>query len=189
MCCRPLKIYVSALILLLFLAFFSEDNSFAKGYSYDNLNRLTQVQYDSSATIKYTYDAMGNLLTVTRQGPHASPTPPQITSIVPGYQKATIYFSLSTPAGNALIASYTATCTANGEITRSSASSGSPITVQNLTIGIQYTCSVTATDSDGFNSEASAQVTVTPVASTTGDDFNLLLLLPAILKNASNEKN
>lgn len=32
-------------------------------YTYDKLNRLTQVQYDDGATIQYTYDAAGNRLT------------------------------------------------------------------------------------------------------------------------------
>ena len=32
-------------------------------YTYDNLNRLVQVQYDDGTTIQYTYDAAGNRLT------------------------------------------------------------------------------------------------------------------------------
>ena len=31
-------------------------------YTYDNLNRLTQVQYDDGTTIQYAYDAVGNRL-------------------------------------------------------------------------------------------------------------------------------
>ena len=31
-------------------------------YTYDNLNRLVQVQYDDGTTIQYAYDAMGNRL-------------------------------------------------------------------------------------------------------------------------------
>ena len=31
-------------------------------YTYDNLNRLIQVQYDNGTIIQYTYDAAGNRL-------------------------------------------------------------------------------------------------------------------------------
>ena len=31
-------------------------------YTYDNLNRLVQVQYDDGTTIQYSYDAVGNRL-------------------------------------------------------------------------------------------------------------------------------
>jgi YD repeat-containing protein len=31
-------------------------------YTYDNLNRLVQVQYDDGTTIQYAYDAVGNRL-------------------------------------------------------------------------------------------------------------------------------
>ena len=32
-------------------------------YTYDNLNRLIQVQYEDGTTIQYTYDPAGNRLT------------------------------------------------------------------------------------------------------------------------------
>ena len=46
-------------------------------YTYDNLNRLIQVQYEDGTTIQYTYDAAGNRLTkeVTAQG-SAAPAGP-----------------------------------------------------------------------------------------------------------------
>jgi YD repeat-containing protein len=46
-------------------------------YTYNNLNRLVQVQYDDGTTIQYTYDAAGNRLTkeVTALGA-ASPAKP-----------------------------------------------------------------------------------------------------------------
>jgi YD repeat-containing protein len=31
-------------------------------YTYDNLNRLVQVQYDDGTTVQYAYDAVGNRL-------------------------------------------------------------------------------------------------------------------------------
>jgi YD repeat-containing protein len=174
-------------MLSLFLGDFFANYSFAAKYSYDSRNRLTQVQYLSGATIQYSYDAMNNLLTVTTQGLHVPPTPPKIINILPGYQKATIYFSLSTPSNNAIIANYTATCSADGEITRTATGSGSPITVLALTINVQYTCKVTATDNAGYTSAASVTMTVTPITNTPDDDFDLLLWLPAILKASQNQ--
>lgn len=46
-------------------------------YTYDNLNRLVQVQYDDGTIIQYTYDAAGNRLTkkVAAQG-SAAPAGP-----------------------------------------------------------------------------------------------------------------
>ena len=39
--------------------------SHAVDYSYDSLNRLIQASYPTGQTIVYTYDAVGNLLSVT----------------------------------------------------------------------------------------------------------------------------
>ena len=36
--------------------------AFPTQYTYDNLNRLVQVQYDDGTTIQYAYDAAGNRL-------------------------------------------------------------------------------------------------------------------------------
>ena len=37
----------------------------ATQYIYDDLNRLTQVRYDSGKILNYSYDAAGNLLRIT----------------------------------------------------------------------------------------------------------------------------
>ena len=39
--------------------------SYAIDYTYDNLNRLIKASYPTGQTIVYTYDAVGNLLSVT----------------------------------------------------------------------------------------------------------------------------
>ena len=47
--------------LLYTLAFlFATVQTFAQTYTYDNMNRLTEVVYDNGATVSYTYDALGN---------------------------------------------------------------------------------------------------------------------------------
>ena len=47
-------------------------------YTYDNLNRLVQVQYDDGTTIQYSYDAVGNRLVKQVTAFHASsPSPAQ----------------------------------------------------------------------------------------------------------------
>lgn len=40
----------------------------ATQYTYDELNRLTQVRYDDGRSISYTYDAAGNMLSVVHAG-------------------------------------------------------------------------------------------------------------------------
>lgn len=44
-------------------------------YTYDNLNRLVQVQYEDGSAIQYAYDAVGNRLVkqVTAPTPPSSP--------------------------------------------------------------------------------------------------------------------
>ena len=41
-------------------------------YTYDNLDRLVQVQFDDGTTIQYTYDAVGNRLVKQVTAFHAS---------------------------------------------------------------------------------------------------------------------
>lgn len=45
-------------------------------YTYDNLNRLVQVQYDDGTIIQYTYDAAGNRLVKEVTPPPPPPPPP-----------------------------------------------------------------------------------------------------------------
>lgn len=55
------KIYL-LLRIFLFLIMTSPLMAATAQYTYDNLNRLIQVQYDDGTVIKYTYDAVGNRL-------------------------------------------------------------------------------------------------------------------------------
>jgi hypothetical protein len=105
------------------------------------------------------------------------PAPPTITSITVGNGSATIYFSPPSNTGGSTIASYSATCTASGQTTRKASGTASPITVKNLTGGVVYQCTLTATNSDGGTSAASAPLPVTPAPGRKSDMTPLLMLL------------
>ena len=105
------------------------------------------------------------------------PGPPTITSIKAGSGSATINFSAPGNTGGSPITSYTATCTATGQTTRTANSSASPLTVRNLTGGVAYQCSLTATNSGGLSSIASATVAVTATAKKNSLTPILMLLL------------
>lgn len=63
---------IISLILLLFSAFFFNSNSIAAVtdiiYQYDDLNRLTNIDYGNGVTVQYNYDEVGNFTTVVAQG-------------------------------------------------------------------------------------------------------------------------
>lgn len=104
------------------------------------------------------------------------PGAPTITSIGAGSGQATLYFAAPASSGSSPIAAYTATCTANGQATRSATGSASPLVVRGLTGGVHYTCSVSATNGEG-SSGASAAMAVTPAPARNGLLPVLMLLL------------
>ena len=57
------KNILKALLLFAVLLSISTQSAFAIIYSYDSLNRLTNVDYGNGSVISYTYDAAGNRLT------------------------------------------------------------------------------------------------------------------------------
>jgi hypothetical protein len=105
------------------------------------------------------------------------PGPPTITSITAGSGSATIHFSPPSNTGGSTIANYSATCTASGQTTRKASGTASPITVKNMTGGVVYQCTLTATHSDGGTSAASAPLPVTPAPGRKSDMTPLLMLL------------
>jgi hypothetical protein len=105
------------------------------------------------------------------------PGPPTITSIKAGSGSATINFSAPDNTGGSPITSYTATCTATGQTTRTATGIASPLTVRNLTGGVVYQCSLTATNGGGFSSVASAAMSVTATAKKSSLTPILMLLL------------
>ena len=100
-------------------------------------------------------------------------TTPTITSIRPGSSKVTIYFNPSVSSTGAL--TYTVSCTASGQATRTVTGTGSPMTVAGLTPGVAYSCSVSASDGT-FASSVSASMSATPVRSVGLVPIMMLLL-------------
>jgi YD repeat-containing protein len=58
------SLFIKSIVLVAFLCLLPAAPGLAGSaqYTYDSLNRLTQVQYDDGTTIQYTYDAVGNRL-------------------------------------------------------------------------------------------------------------------------------
>lgn len=98
--------------------------------------------------------------------PASVPGAPGIGSASAGDGSASIVFSAPANSGSSTISTYTATCT-GGSNTKTASGAASPLTVSNLTNGISYSCSVTATNAAGTGA-ASSSVSVTPVAATGG---------------------
>ena len=146
-------------------------------YTYDNINRLTQVAYQSGLNVAYVYDGAGNITDVNTSMLTA-PGAPTITSIVAGPGRATIYFTAPANNGGSAITSYTATCTATGYETQTATGSGSPLIVHELIAEVVYDCTVAATNNTGTSSASSA-MTVTP---TLKSDFPWTMFLPAITR-------
>ena len=104
-----------------------------------------------------------------------SPGAPTITSIKVNSGSATINFAPPGNTGGSPIASYTATCTASGQTTRTATGTASPLTVRNLAGGVAYPCSVTATNGGGLSSASSATMAVTAKQSSLTPILMLLL--------------
>ena len=87
------------------------------------------------------------------------PGAPTIGTATPGDTVAAIGFTPPSSNGGSAITSYSASCTPSG----SGGSTVSPIMVSGLSNGVNYTCSVTATNAAGTGA-ASGTVMVTPAA-------------------------
>jgi hypothetical protein len=100
------------------------------------------------------------------------PPTPSITSITPVTQGLRVAFDTGTVASassSVTIASvnYTAACTStNGGVSGSTAGPASPITVNNLTGGKSYTCTVSASDTGGTSTSAASAAAI-PLAPPT----------------------
>lgn len=90
-----------------------------------------------------------------------APGAPTITGITGGNGTASVTFTEGSDGGSAITGN-TVTCAAGGQTTRTNTGLGSPITVSALTGGVNYSCSVTASNSVG-TSASSGALSVTPV--------------------------
>jgi hypothetical protein len=107
----------------------------------------------------------------------AAPGSPTIISITAGSGSATLNFTAPSHTGGSAISAYTASCTASGQSTRTATGATSPLTVKNLSGGVLYQCTLTATNSGGLTGSASAAQPVTPTSGKSGLTPILMLLL------------
>lgn len=77
------------------------------------------------------------------------PGAPAGVAAIPGPGSVTISFTVPASNGGSPITSYTATCTATGQTTRTASGTNSPIIVRQLTGRVVYSCSVVASNSAG----------------------------------------
>ena len=116
------------------------------------------VQYSCSvAAGNFAGTGPATIITVT---PRNVPSAPTAAMASAGNASAILSFTLSASNGGANISGYTGTCSAAGQTTRTGTAAGSPITVNSLVNGVNYSCSVVATNAAG-NSPASNVVSVT----------------------------
>ena len=117
------------------------------------------------------------ILTIAIAASPVPPGPPTNISIIAGSGSATLSFSAPTNTGSSPISSYTASCTASSHPTRTASDVHSPLTVNNLTGGVIYQCTLTATNGGGLTSTASVALPVTPMPKKNGFTPILMLLL------------
>ncbi|GAB4217035.1 MAG: hypothetical protein Fur007_18270 [Rhodoferax sp.] len=110
-----------------------------------------------TGTCAVTMSAAQNVTATFSRTVPSAPTNVTVTT-QPG--RAIIAFTVPTDPGASAITGYTASCSAAGQTTRTGTSTGSPITVYNLTPGVVYSCSVVAQNAQGTG-DASAAVAVT----------------------------
>jgi hypothetical protein len=132
-------------------------------------------------------------ITVTVTSP--APPTPSITSITPVTQGLRVAFDTGTVASassSVTIASvnYTAACTStNGGVSGSTAGPASPITVNNLTGGKSYTCTVSASDTGGTSTSAASAAAIplappTPQAIPTLSEWTQIVMMLAMIATA-----
>lgn len=93
--------------------------------------------------------------------------PATLQSAVAGDERVTLGFTTlgsDTGHGDNRASSYTATCSAPGQTSRSMSGNGSPLIVNNLSAGMAWSCSVLVSNRFG-NSPASNSLSVTPTKS------------------------
>ena len=127
-----------------------------------NLNNGSEYACAVTATNAYGTSAASATLLVTPVP--SKPSAPTIGAVTPANGRVFVAFAPPSSDGGATITSYTATCNP-GALTGSALYS--PITVNGLSNGIAYTCSVTATNIVGASVASAASAVVTPSPSVS----------------------
>ncbi|KQV98671.1 MULTISPECIES: fibronectin type III domain-containing protein [unclassified Rhizobacter] len=103
----------------------------------------------------------------TNSGSSNTPDQPRDTTVTAGPTSAVIDFSGATVNGGTAVSSYVGVCT-GADLTAYSYAVASPLVVEGLTPGVDYTCSVSGINADGQGT-ASASFTVRPLADAPAD--------------------
>ena len=143
-------------------------------YTYDNLNRLTNVEYDDGTTIAYTYDAAGNML--TKDIMLGDTAPPQTSA---------------SPSGNTYISDISVTLSANETATiyyttdNSDPDTGSTVYASPISINANTSLKFFGVDTAGnpelINTETyifdSTPIVISglPSGTTTDQDFTVII--------------
>jgi mono/diheme cytochrome c family protein len=114
--------------------------------------QLGTFNYLAATPVERTFSVLSNL-----------PSAPTGLSATPGIGQAILQFTAPTSSGSSTVESYTATCTATGQPTRTGSSPSTSITVTGMVGGVTYACSVVANNASGAGA-ASTPVNVTPSA-------------------------
>ena len=135
-----------------------EHQLFLKGLRPNSTYRCRIKQVDTSGNIGQSGDYT---LALGQGGPEGAPSKPDITKTEYEEGKIVLHVSLS-GTGNSGLATYTAYCDTGTQVVTAS-STGSPVTVTGLDSNKSYTCSVRATNTNGYVSEPSkATNSITP---------------------------
>jgi blue copper oxidase len=112
------------------------------------------------------------------------PSAPTGLTATPADSSVSLAFTAPASNGGAAISGYSASCSAGGT-TRTATGTSSPITVNSLTNGTSYSCTVSASNSAGSGAAATA-VTVTPAATVVPSAYNPLWIPPTLDGTTSN---
>lgn len=123
-----------------------------------------------AATVNFKFDGTGNVGGNCDNIPGA----PTGVSITAGSGSVTVRFTAPANAASTGVTSYTVSCTAAGQTTRTASASASPITVGGLTAGVSYSCTVSA--SNGTTTGAASSPVIAQPRSVDLTPILLLLL-------------
>ena len=164
--------YAMAAIMLMGM-FFSPAHAATATYTYDNLNRLTQVSYDNGNSIEYTYDAAGNITRVDKVGELATVDAPTVMTqaadnIASG--AATLHGSVNANNAETVVSFQYGTTTAYGArvdaepgVLDGSSDTSVSASLSDMASATTYHFRVVATNSEGTNYGADQTLTTLPI--------------------------